>query len=56
MAKRTFESTCQGETLRGTPEQIVQKYEGRAYSAQRAGNIQKAEIMFQHAEHWKKVG
>ena len=48
------ESRFNGEVIRGTPSQIEKVYEGKAYAALRAGNLDEAEAYFQQAEHWKK--
>lgn len=55
MAKTVFVSRCGDEQFRGKPEQLVGIYEAKGYEARRAGDSEKANIYFQHAEHWKKM-
>lgn len=52
---KTYQSNCQGETIRGKAHQLVASYEAKAYEAQRAGDEYLANIYFQHAEHYKRL-
>jgi len=48
-------STCGDISMKGTAKDLVRKYEGLAYAAERAGDDMKATILRQQAEHWKRV-
>lgn len=50
-----FTSICGDITIRGSAPDIVRKYEGMAYGAERDGDIVQCHIFRQHAEHWKRV-
>ena len=50
-----FTSICGEITLRGSAPEIVRKYEGMAYGAEREGDVVQCHIFRQHAEHWKRV-
>ena len=52
---RSLVSQCGSLVVKGTPEQIVTKYEGLAYDAMRSEDLQQAHILFQHADHYKRV-
>ena len=54
-----FTSRCNlldEERISGTPERIVKFYEKCAYEAERAGQIIEAQLFFNYAEHYKRVG
>ncbi|WP_217363041.1 DUF4167 domain-containing protein [Roseicella sp. DB1501] len=43
-----------GKTIRGSADQIADKYLTLAEDAQRAGD-HNAETLFQHADHWRRI-
>jgi len=51
---KSQESTYEGVVIRGTPHQIVAKYEAKADNAQSRGDHHTAQIYLQYAEHWRK--
>ena len=52
---RVFESTGPEGKVRGTPQQIIEKYLSLARDAQTADNRVIAENFFQHAEHYQRL-
>jgi hypothetical protein len=52
---RVFESTGPEGKVRGTPQQIMDKYLSLARDAQTLDNRVMAESFFQHAEHYQRI-
>lgn len=52
---RVFESAGPDGKVRGTAQQIVEKYLALARDAQTAGDRVKAENFLQHAEHYQRI-
>ena len=52
---RVFESSGPDGKVRGTPQQIVDKYLALARDAQTSGDRVKAENFLQHAEHYQRM-
>lgn len=48
------ESKCLGEVTRGTREYLIKMYSAKGYEAERAGDRVKAQLYFNHEEHWKR--
>lgn len=49
-------SVCGDLIIRGTALEIEKKYERLGYNAERAGDHIQAQIYFQHAENYKRLG
>jgi len=54
-ANRVYESNGPDAKVRGTPQQIVEKYMQLARDALSGGDDVKAESYFQHAEHYQRI-
>jgi hypothetical protein len=52
---RVFESSGPEGKVRGTPQQIIEKYISLARDAQTSGNRVIAENFLQHAEHYQRI-
>ncbi len=52
---RVFESSGPEGKVRGTPQQIIEKYLSLARDAQTSGNRVVAENFLQHAEHYQRI-
>ncbi|MCL5778541.1 DUF4167 domain-containing protein [Limibaculum sp. FT325] len=52
---RVYESAGPEGKVRGTPQQIVEKYLGLARDAQTSGDRVTAENFLQHAEHYQRI-
>ncbi len=52
---RVFESAGPDGKVRGTPQQIIDKYQALARDAQLAGDRVAAESFLQHAEHYSRM-
>ena len=52
---RVFESAGPEGKVRGTPQQIIDKYMSMAHDAQLSGDRVAAENYMQHAEHYLRV-
>lgn len=52
---RVFESAGPDGKVRGTPQQIIDKYQGLARDAQLAGDRVAAESFLQHSEHYSRL-
>jgi hypothetical protein len=52
---RVFESAGPEGKVRGTPQQIIDKYQGLARDAQLAGDRVAGENFLQHAEHYSRL-
>ena len=52
---RVFESAGPDGKVRGTPQQIIDKYHGLARDAQVSGDRVAAESFLQHAEHYSRL-
>ncbi len=52
---RVFESAGPDGKVRGTPQQIIDKYQALARDAQVAGDRVAAESYLQHAEHYSRL-
>lgn len=50
-----YTSNCGEVTVRGKAKDIVPKYEGYGYGAEREKLYREAHNFFQHAEHYKKL-
>ena len=48
-------SNCGDVTMKGTAVEIVRKYEGLAFGAEKSGDHMQATIYRQHAEHYKRI-
>ena len=55
VANRVFESAGPEGKVRGTPQQIIDKYEQLARDAQTSGDRVVAENFLQHAEHYARL-
>ncbi|SES90997.1 DUF4167 domain-containing protein [Oceanicella actignis] len=55
VANRVFESNGPEGKVRGTPQQIIEKYEQLARDAQTSGDRVMAENFLQHAEHYARL-
>ncbi len=55
IVNRVFDSNGPDGRVRGTPNQIVEKYESLARDAQLAGDRVEAENFLQHAEHYIRL-
>lgn len=51
---RTIRSVCGDIVMRGTTHQLIEKYEGLAYQAQREKDHVNEHLLFQHADHYKR--
>ncbi|MBY8975651.1 DUF4167 domain-containing protein [Rhodobacteraceae bacterium NNCM2] len=54
-ANRVYESTGPEGKVRGTPQQIIEKYLSLARDAQTSGDRVVAENFLQHAEHYQRI-
>lgn len=54
-ANRVYESTGPEGKVRGTPQQIIEKYLSLARDAQTSGDRVIAENFLQHAEHYQRI-
>ncbi|MEM8793367.1 MAG: DUF4167 domain-containing protein [Pseudomonadota bacterium] len=54
-ANRVYESTGPEGKVRGTPQQIIEKYLTLARDAQTSGDRVVAENFLQHAEHYQRI-
>lgn len=52
---RVFDSSGPDGRVRGTPSQVIEKYQGLARDAQLSGDRVAAENFQQHAEHYNRV-
>lgn len=52
---RVFDSSGPEGRVRGTPQQIIDKYQSLAYDATLAGDRVNAESFFQHSEHYSRL-
>lgn len=52
----THTSRCGDMEVKGTRAEIIRKYEGMAFGAERAGDHVMANVYRQHAEGWKRDG
>ena len=52
---RVFESAGPDGKVRGTPQQIIDKYQALARDAQLAGDRVAAESFLQHSEHYSRM-
>lgn len=48
-------SRCKDIEMRGTAKEIISKYEGLAYQAQSEERFTDMHVLFQHADHYKRV-
>lgn len=55
IVNRVFESAGPDGKVRGTPQQIIDKYQALARDAQVAGDRVAAESFLQHAEHYSRM-
>ena len=55
IVNRVFDSSGPEGKVRGTPQQIVEKYNQLAHDAQMAGDRVAAESFQQHAEHYSRM-
>jgi uncharacterized protein DUF4167 len=55
IVNRVFDSTGPEGKVRGTPQQIIDKYQGLYHDAQRSGDRVSAENFQQHAEHYARM-
>jgi uncharacterized protein DUF4167 len=52
---RVFDSSGPEGKVRGTPQQIIDKYQGLAHDATLSGDRVKAENFLQHSEHYSRL-
>jgi hypothetical protein len=55
IVNRVFESAGPDGKVRGTPQQVIEKYQGLARDAQVSGDRVAAENYLQHAEHYARL-
>jgi hypothetical protein len=55
IVNRVFESAGPEGKVRGTPQQIIDKYQALARDAQTSGDRVMAENFLQHAEHYQRI-
>ena len=55
IVNRVFESAGPDGKVRGTPQQVIEKYQGLARDAQVSGDRVAAESYLQHAEHYARM-
>jgi hypothetical protein len=55
VVNRVFDSAGPEGKVRGTPQQIIEKYESLARDAQTSGDRVMAENFLQHAEHYSRL-
>ncbi len=54
-AQKTITSRTKHFEVRGTAKELVSKYEGLAYQAQREERFSDMHELFQQADHYKRV-
>jgi len=52
---KIFNSICGDMSARGTAQELVRKYEGYGYGADRQKSYREAHLYWQYADHYKRI-
>jgi len=52
---KVFSSTCGDIQVRGTAQELMKKYEGYGYGADREKLYREAHMYWQYADHYKRI-